>query len=137
MTPLKSFWSRSQPRPTICRKHLANNIPMKRLTQEQCREYNNATNYLICAKPFKSKDKKVHDHEHLVSEYRDPAHNTWNLNHHTHVFFFNIRNFSHKVRNIQRREALLNINLVRVSCNLHLSKCFFNTSSLVQSCKQY
>ena len=43
---------------TICRQHLASNIPMKRLTQEHCREYNNATNCLICAKPFKSTDKK-------------------------------------------------------------------------------
>ena len=29
---------------TICREHLANKIPMKRLTQEQWREYHNATN---------------------------------------------------------------------------------------------
>ena len=28
---------------TICRQHLANDIFMKRLTQEQWREYNNAT----------------------------------------------------------------------------------------------
>ena len=42
---------------TISRQHLANKIPMKRLTQEQWREYNNATNCLICAKPFKSADK--------------------------------------------------------------------------------
>ena len=42
----------------ICRQHLANNICMKWLTQGQCREYNNATNCLICAKPFKSTDKK-------------------------------------------------------------------------------
>ena len=37
---------------TICRQHLANNIPMKLLTQEQWMEYNNATNCSICAKPF-------------------------------------------------------------------------------------
>ena len=43
---------------TICRQHLANKIPMKRLTQEQWREYNNATNSLIFTKPFMSADKK-------------------------------------------------------------------------------
>ena len=43
---------------TICRQHLANKIPMKRLTQEQWREYNDATNCLICSKPFIPADKK-------------------------------------------------------------------------------
>ena len=70
---------------TICRQHLANNIPRKRLTQEQCREYNNATNCSICAKLFKSKDKKVCDHMHLTGEYRGPAHNACNLNYCFHI----------------------------------------------------
>ena len=35
---------------TICRQHLANKIPMKRLTQEQLGECNNTTNCLICTK---------------------------------------------------------------------------------------
>ena len=65
---------------TICRQHLANKIPMKQLSQEQCREYNNATKCSICARPFKSADKKVHDHDHLTGEYRGPAHNACNLN---------------------------------------------------------
>ena len=43
---------------TICRQHLTNKIPMKRLTQEQWREYNNATNCSICARSFKSAEKK-------------------------------------------------------------------------------
>ena len=43
---------------TICRQHLANKIPMKGLTQEQWREYNNATNCSVCTKPFMSADKK-------------------------------------------------------------------------------
>ena len=43
---------------TICRQHLSNKILMKRLTQEQCKEYNSTTNCLVCAKPFKSADKK-------------------------------------------------------------------------------
>ena len=64
----------------IFRQHLANKIPIKRLTQEQWREYSNATNCSICAKPFKSADKKDRDHNHLTGEYRDPAHNTCNLN---------------------------------------------------------
>ena len=65
---------------TICRQHLANKIPMKRLTQEQWGENKNATNCLICTKPFKSADKKVCDHDHFTGKYRAPAHNTCNLN---------------------------------------------------------
>ena len=67
---------------TICRQHLANKIHMKWLTQEQWRQYNNTTNCSICAKPFKSADKKVHDHDHLTGEYRGPAHKACNLNYH-------------------------------------------------------
>ena len=99
---------------TICRQHLANNIPMKWLTQEQWREDNNTTNCLICTKPFKSAYKEVRNHAYLTGEYRGPVHNTCNLNYHTHDFLFNIRNYFLKVRNIQRREAKLSINLRRV-----------------------
>ena len=60
---------------TICRQHLPNRTPMKQLTQEQWREYNNSANRSICAKPFKSIDKKVCDHEHWTGEYRGLAHN--------------------------------------------------------------
>ena len=67
---------------TICRQHLANKIPMKQLIQEQWREYSNATNWLICTKPFKSAGKNVRDHNHLTSEFRGPAHNACNLNYH-------------------------------------------------------
>ena len=48
---------------------------MKRLFQEKWRKYKNVTNCLICAKPFKSTDKKVYCHDHLTGEYRGPAHN--------------------------------------------------------------
>ena len=65
---------------TICRQHLDNKIRMKRLTQEQWREYKNATNCSICAKPFMSADKKVRDHDRLTGEYRGPTHNACNLN---------------------------------------------------------
>ena len=53
---------------------------MKRLTQEQWREYNNATNCSICIKPFKSADKKFRNHDDLTDEYRGPAHNACSLN---------------------------------------------------------
>ena len=65
---------------TICRQHLANKVLMKRLTQEQWGEYNNATNFLICTKPFMSADKNVRHRNHLTGEYRGPAHNACNLN---------------------------------------------------------
>ena len=65
---------------TTFRQQLANKVPMKRLTQEQWREYNNATNCSISTKPFKSADKKVRDHDHLTCEYRGPVHNACNLN---------------------------------------------------------
>ena len=60
----------------ICRQHLSNNILMKWLNHEQWKEYNNDTNCPICAKPFKSADKKVHNHDHLSVWCRGPAHNT-------------------------------------------------------------
>ena len=43
---------------TIFRQHMTNKILMKHVTQEQWREYNNATNYSISTNPFKSADKK-------------------------------------------------------------------------------
>ena len=67
---------------TICRQHLANKTRMTPLNQEQWRSHNNATNYSICIKPFKSADKKVRDHDQLTGEYRGPAHNACNLNYH-------------------------------------------------------
>ena len=60
---------------------------MKWLTQELWREYNNTTNCSICAKPFKSADKKVRKHNHLTDEYRGPADNAYNLNYCFHVIF--------------------------------------------------
>ena len=100
---------------TICRQYLINNIPRKRLTQGKWRKCNNVTNCSIGAKPFKSTDTKVCDHEHLIGEYRGPARNACNLNYHTHAFLFNTWNYSHEVRNNQRREAKLNINLQRLN----------------------
>ena len=64
---------------------------------------------------FRSTDKKVCHHEHLTDEYRGPAHKACNLNYHTNVFLFNIKNYSHKLRNIQRCNVLLNIDLPRVN----------------------
>ena len=78
---------------TICRQHLANNIPMKQLTKEQWREYNNVTNCSICTKPFKSADKNVCDDEHLTGEYRSPAHNAYNFIYDFHAIFCLILTF--------------------------------------------
>ena len=50
-----------------------------------------------------------------MSEYRGPSHKAQILNYHTHAFLFNIRNYSHEVRNVQPHKAKLNINLLRVS----------------------
>ena len=49
---------------SICRQHLAKKILIKRLTQELWREYNNTTNFSICAKSFTSADNKVHNHNY-------------------------------------------------------------------------
>ena len=78
---------------TICRQNLTKKISMKQLAQEQRRDYNNATNYSICTKPFRPTDKKVHNHHHLTIEYGCPAQNACNLNYHTRTFLFNIRNY--------------------------------------------
>ena len=78
--PAETFLDQVLAAATICRQHQASQIPMKCRTQEQWREYNNATNYLICTKPFMSVDKKVRDHNHLTGEYRGLAHKACNLN---------------------------------------------------------
>ena len=65
---------------TICRQHLANKISMKRMTQEQWREYNNTTNCSICAKQFKAADEKVRNRNNLTREYRGSAYKACNLN---------------------------------------------------------
>ena len=53
---------------------------MKWLTLEKWNEHNNAMSCSIFAKPFKSTDEKVWDHDHLTGEYRGPGHNACNLN---------------------------------------------------------
>ena len=65
---------------TIRRQHLTNEISMKRLALEQWREYNNASNCSICAKPFKLAVKKFLKHNHLLGEYKGPAHDVCHLN---------------------------------------------------------
>ena len=52
----EKFLDQVLPAATILRQHLTHKIPIKRLTLQQWREYKNATNYLICNKPFKSVD---------------------------------------------------------------------------------
>ena len=63
------------PRGTLYRQHLTNEIPMKLLTREQWREYNNVTNCLICVKAFMSVDKNTRTQLELPLAY---------------YFFFNI-----------------------------------------------
>ena len=57
----------------FCRQRLANKITKTRLTLQIWMDYNIATNYLICAKPFKPEDKKFHNHDHFKGEYTGPA----------------------------------------------------------------
>ena len=77
---LKRFWDQVLATATICKQHLANKILMKRLTLQQWRKYNNATNCSIYPNPFRSLVEKVRHQDHLMGEYRGPAHNTCNLN---------------------------------------------------------
>ena len=85
---------------TMCREHLANKAPMKRLTLEKWKEYNNFMNWWICAKPFKSADNKIRDHEHLTGEYRRQAHNTCSLNYHIDLKKVKIWCIIHKLKGI-------------------------------------
>ena len=80
---------------TIFKQHMTNKILIEWLTQEQWREYNNATNCLICVKPFKSADKRVCDHNHLTDKYRGPVHNACNLNCCFHTIFCLISGIIH------------------------------------------
>ena len=59
MTPLKSFWNRSQSMQPSVDNTWPIKFPWKRLNIEQWREYNDTTNCSIWTKPFKSADKKV------------------------------------------------------------------------------
>ena len=85
---------------TMCRRHLTNEIPMKCLTQEQWREYSNATNCSIYAKPFKSAEKKSCNHDHLMGDHRGPAHNTCNLNYHSNPKKMKIPCIIHNLKSI-------------------------------------
>ena len=56
--------------------------PMKRLTQEERREFNRSTKCHICFNDFEEDDMfnyKVRDHCHYTGLYRGPAHRICNL----------------------------------------------------------
>ena len=73
---------------------------MKRLTQEQWKEYNNATNCLIFANLFMSADKKVCDHDHSTDEDRGQAHNACSLNYRIDPKKVKISHIIHKLKGI-------------------------------------
>jgi len=50
----------------MIRNYLANKIPMKELTQQQWRTYNESNTCYICEKEIKAEDIKVRDHDHLT-----------------------------------------------------------------------
>ena len=53
------------------------------ITEEQQKEFDNATHCYLCNKEITVNDKKgckVRDHDHLTGEYRGCAHNVCNIN---------------------------------------------------------
>jgi len=56
------------------------NVPMEMLSKQQWEAYCSAMHCHICEKPFAPDDTRVHDHCHLTSRYRGPAHSNCNLN---------------------------------------------------------
>ena len=73
---------------------------MKQMTQEQWREYNNATNCSICAKQFKTADEKVCNRDHLTGEYRGSAYKACNLNYRIDPKIVKIPCIIHKLKGI-------------------------------------
>ena len=59
--------------------HMFPEKPMKPLTNEKWREFNEATNCHICFKEFQELNPKVRDHCHYNGKYRGPAHRNCNL----------------------------------------------------------
>ena len=58
---------------------------MKRLIQEQWKEYNNTTNCWICTKLLKLADEKDQNLNYMTGKYRGPAHKAYNLNFRFHA----------------------------------------------------
>lgn len=69
---------------------------MKPLTKQQENEHRNASHCYICREPFTGADK-VHDHDHITSEYRGAAHSKCNILFRTKPFipviFHNLTNY--------------------------------------------
>ena len=73
-------------------------MPMKRLTQEQWREFNRATKCHICLNDFGEDDIKVRDHCHYKGLYQGPTHMICNLqymiSHYIPVVFHNLSGYN-------------------------------------------
>ena len=59
--------------------HMFPEKPMKSLTREQWRKFNEATECHICFKEFHELNPKVRDHCHYTGKYRGPAYRICNL----------------------------------------------------------
>lgn len=55
------------------------NVSMSKLSKEQRKEFDDATQCHVCEKPFAMDNTRVRDHCHLTGRYRGPAHQTCNL----------------------------------------------------------
>lgn len=60
-------------------KFLEDKKPMRPLTEEEGRSFNETTNCHICKKSITEDESKVKDHCHISGEYRGAAHQTCNL----------------------------------------------------------
>ncbi|KAJ8983456.1 hypothetical protein NQ317_013331 [Molorchus minor] len=65
---------------TLYNKYLKNITPMKKLTLDETKNYNETNICYICKKPFKDLKQKVKDHCHITGNFRGAAHSICNLN---------------------------------------------------------
>lgn len=70
-------------------KILLANVPMKELTPEELKIFQENKECHICEKPFVKDDLRVRDHCHLTGQFRGVAHSECNLNY-QHSFFIPI-----------------------------------------------
>ena len=80
----------------LFKRYLLTIVPMKPLTNEERRLFDDAIKCHICNKPFTT-DIKVQDHCHLTGQFRGPAHQECNLNYqlpkHIPVFLHNLSGY--------------------------------------------
>ena len=75
-----------------------NNKILFKMTEDEIKKFNSATECYICKKEFSCANDKVRDHCHLTGKYRGPAHNNCNLNlkekvNFIPIFFHNLAGF--------------------------------------------